>query len=92
MKVLKIWFLGGLGLQALIWSSIYILSTVEPAAAWLIFYAIYALIICGCQLPILAIAYYFIKDRVEVWKWWHSFLLWLGTFAPLLIPASIIFR
>ncbi len=90
MKVLKIWFLGGLGLQALIWSSIYILSTVEPAAAWLIFYAIYALIITGLQLPVLAGFYYLLKDKVESWSWWHSFLIWLSSFLLILLLAYFI--
>ncbi|MFN8649697.1 hypothetical protein [Streptococcus sp.] len=90
MKVLKIWFLGGLGLQALIWSSIYILSTVEPAAAWLIFYAIYALIITGLQLPVLAGFYYLLKDKVESWSWWHSFLIWLSSFLLILFLAYFI--
>ena len=90
MKVIKIWFLGGLGLQALIWSSIYILSTVEPAAAWLIFYAIYALIITGLQLPVLAGFYYLLKDKVESWSWWHSFLIWLSSFLLILLLAYFI--
>ena len=91
MKVLKIWFLGTLALQVLIWTYTFILSTVEPAAAWLVFYAIYALLLCGVQFPIMAITYDFVKNRVEAWKWWHSFLLWIGSFALILLPAYLLF-
>ena len=91
MKVLKIWVLGTLALQVLIWTYTFILSTVEPAAAWLIFYAIYALLLCGVQFPIMAITYDFVKNRVEAWKWWHSFLLWIGSFALILLPAYLLF-
>ena len=91
MKVLKIWFLGTLAVQVLIWTYTFILSTVEPAAAWLIFYAIYALLLCGVQFPIMAITSDFVKNRVEAWKWWHSFLLWIGSFALILLPAYLLF-
>ena len=85
MKVLKIWFLGALTLQALIWTYMFILSTVEPAAAWLIFVSFYALIISGLQLPALAGVYYLLKDKIERWRWWHSCLLWIGRFALTLL-------
>ena len=91
MKVLKIWFLGTLAVQVLIWTYTFILGTVEPAAAWLIFYAIYALLLCGVQFPIMAITYDFVKNRVEAWKWWHSFLLWIGSFALILLLVYLLF-
>lgn len=91
MKVLKIWFLGGLVVQALIWVYMLILSTVEPAAGWIIFFSLYALIISGFQLPLLAGVYYIIKEQIRYWRWWHSFLLWLGSFAFILILAYFLY-
>ena len=90
MKVIKIWFLGAFGLQALIWTYMFILSTVDPAAAWLIFISIYTLIITGLQLPVLAGFYYLLKDKVESWSWWHSFLIWLSSFLLILFLAYFI--
>lgn len=91
MKVLKIWFLGGLVVQALIWIYMLILSTVEPAAGWIIFFSLYTLIISGFQLPLLAGVYYIIKEQIRYWRWWHSFLLWLGSFAFILILAYFLY-
>ena len=90
MKVIKIWFLGAFGLQALIWAYMFILSTVDPAAAWLIFVSVYALIVSGLQLTVLAGVYYLLKDKIERWSWWHSFLIWLSSLILILLLAYFI--
>ncbi len=90
MKVIKIWFLGGLTLQAIIWAHMIILGAVDFLAILLIFISIYALIITGLQLPVLAGFYYLLKDKVESWSWWHSFLIWLSSFLLILFLAYFI--
>ena len=90
MKVLKIWFLGGLTLQAIIWTYMFILGAVDFLAALLIFISVYALIITGLQLPVLAGFYYLLKDKIDDWRGWHSFLIWLSSLILSLFLAYFI--
>lgn len=91
MKFFKIWFLGTLSLQLVMWTYIFILSTSDPAASWLIFINFYAFIISLIQCPLLTVTYLYLDKRLERWRWWHSFILWLGTYLLILIPAYVIY-
>lgn len=80
MKGFKIWLLGNLILQGVLWAYMLIMSTVEPAAGWLVFISIFFFIISLIQLPLTLFSYQILKDSLKVWLWWHSLLLWLGSF------------